>query len=154
MRFRTVILLGVVWLSFLSLILTSFNLALAGTYLGEFKWSITPDENELSETLFTGITHVGGDYFSVQGYLIPSDGDGIIIGDGSAVIRDNTLYMTLHNTQTHTDSQYRDAITWRIEVDIRTFSGIFWAVGGNHGVIDRETEYSDYIEGTIRLLNE
>ena len=52
-----------------------------------------------------------------------------MICDGSAVLRDNTLHMTLHYTHTHTVSQERDAYTLRIDIDIRILTGTLLSLG-------------------------
>ena len=151
MRRKSFILVVLFWVVLASLSLTIPYGALAVEYLGQFKWKIVPEETGTSETLVTGVTQIGDNFYSVQGYLEPSDGDGILVYDGGAMIKDGTIYMTLHMTHTHELNQCKDAQTWRITVDYETFSGSYWVLGGSYC---DEVEYSDFDEGTISLIDE
>ena len=64
MRLKTLFTGCVFWILVAMLSLAISNVALAGNYLGELKWSVTPDEGNSSEILVTGITYIGDNYLS------------------------------------------------------------------------------------------
>ena len=125
----------------------------AGTYLGELKWVVSPaGEGATKQTLVTGITHTGGNYFLVQGYLNTSDGDGVIIYDGSAIIMEDELIMTLNATHQHVKSQWRDSHTYHSEIDLSSWRGEFWAIGKSYDLEGKRHDLEDFFQGSIRLI--
>ena len=145
------------FLAFLGVIGTAH----AGNYIGELKWELTVEGNEKGEntedikaTLTTGVTHMGDKYYLVQGLIEPSpdDIDGIIVMDGSAILIDNKIIMNLQMTQQHTN-QYRDAYSWHFEIDISSWNGTWWSLGGWFGTLSKDSGYDDYNYGTIKMIN-
>lgn len=127
------------------------SIAHAGSYVGEFKWEIIP-EGDGPQTLITGITYMGDRYFLVQGYLTPTNGDGVVVCNGSAVIMDNKILMSLNVSHQHTTSHYRDIQTLRIEIDSLTMNGTMWGLGISYNISSKEFDLDDYVQGTVRLI--
>ncbi len=125
----------------------------AGTYLGELKREISGEE-DVKETLVTGITHTGGKYVLVQGYLDPSDGDGVIPFDGSGIVMDGELLMTLHSSHQHTTSQWRDIQTWHAEIALSSWSGAFWVIGSSYDLEGERHDLEHFFQGSIKLVRD
>jgi len=125
----------------------------AGTYFGELKWEISGGE-DVKETLVTGITHTGGKYLLVQGYLDPSDGDGVIVLGGSGIVMDGKLLMTLNGSQQHTPSQWRDIQTWHAEIELSSWSGAFWVIGSSYDLDEEQHDLEDFFQGFIKLVGD
>jgi hypothetical protein len=108
--------------------------AVAVQYLGETTWTITKTQNERGAvipqetyTLKGAITLMGGSYYTMQGYVAPSQ-DGPFIVSGGGVLIDSTLYLTLSASQKHVDTE-RDTAIMHIELDKVSLNGSFFTVG-------------------------
>lgn len=135
--------------SWLGLLLPQAGLA---QYLGEVIWTATILEKEtgpvtppITATGRIGITLVGGNYYSVQGYVEAPDpmtfsGGGVLIGD--------TLYLTCASSQRHSSESWRDAGTIHIELNRNTLSGELYDIGRDFNTETRQ--FMDrYTRGTL-----
>lgn len=149
MRFWQRVMVPVVLGIWLGLLLPQAGLA---QYLGEIIWTATILERETgpvsppqTATGRIGITRVGGNYYSVQGYVESADpmvfsGGGVLIGD--------TLYLTCTSSQRHTDESWRDAGTIHIELNRNTLGGEFYDIGRDFNTSNRQ--FMDrYTRGTL-----
>jgi len=125
-------------------------LALLGTpswgapqYLGQSTWTLTITMNEkgtYSEpptgTITMAITRMGGTYYTVQGYIIPTDDDGPFILAGGGVLIGETFYLNLSGTQKHTDKPNRDTEIMQVQLNKTTLNGTFYSVGRDFNLND------------------
>jgi hypothetical protein len=130
----------------------------AAQYLGQATWTISADHREsgpISPQTFTmtgAITHVGGAYYAMQGYVSPPD-EGPFIISGSGVLIGDTIFMTLGTSQQHRDYN-RDTGVMHVELNQTSLGGTFYEVGhdfdtssaGANPVFD-----SRYTSGTVTL---
>jgi hypothetical protein len=119
-------------------------------YLGESTWrfSITMDDDgpvSSSMPMAAAITHMGGTYFTMQGYLILPDGDGPFIMAGGGVLIGETLYLSMAGSQHHTDgSGNRDTTVIHIELNKTTLNGTFYGVGNDFNISPDNYGYGDH----------
>ena len=125
----------------------------ASTYLGQYTWTftITESSSELPPftiTLTGGISKVGGSYYLFQGYIIVPD-DFPIVLTGSGVLLNDTLYLTLADSQNPTDNSSDGTGILRVTINKSTLDGNFYEVG-----TDLDTSYKiidhSYCIGTLK----
>jgi len=90
----------------------------------------------------------------VQGYLIPTDGDGPFILAGGGVLIGETLYLNLSGTQKHTDQPNRDTGIMQVQLSKTTLNGTFYSIGRDFNLNDAgPTPYFDsrFQAGTLTL---
>lgn len=114
--------------------------AMAGDYLGEFCWSIHITDNQdglTDEGLYIirlGISHMGGTYYSLQGFGQGTTGiiDHPPVYDGNATVVESKVYITLNSTQDTIDNdtgeQKRFGGHEQLQLDISTLSGTYWSI--------------------------
>jgi hypothetical protein len=105
----------------------------AAQYLGQSTWTVSVTQNEHgtvseSATMTGAVPHVGGAYYTMQGYA-NVHGDGPFILSGGGVLIGETLYLNLATAQLHTDNDWRDTGVMHVQLDKTTLNGTFYEVG-------------------------
>ena len=103
-------------------------------YLGRTTWTgtITDDSDNPANigdtfTLTGGISRVGDEFYLFQGYVtLPDDGPFIMSGSGALI--GSTLYLTISESQKHTDSAWRDSGVMHVSLDKATMNGNFFDI--------------------------
>jgi hypothetical protein len=127
--------------------------AQASTYLGQYTWTITITESSselppFAITLTGGISKVGGSYYLFQGYIIVPD-DFPVMLSGSGVLLEDTLYLTLGDSQNHTDNSSDDTGILRVTINKSTLNGDFYEVSTDLDTSDKQIQHG-YSIGTLQ----
>jgi hypothetical protein len=93
--------------------------------------------------------HMGGAYYTMQGYMIVPN-DGLFIFAGGGVLIGETLYLTMAGSQQHSGSSNRDTDVIHIELNKSTLNGTFYGVGNDFNI--GSMSYGDHFAaGTMSL---
>jgi hypothetical protein len=108
----------------------------ASQYLGESTWtlSINQDEDGPVSPPYVGtfkgcLSHVGGAYYTMQGYVAPAP-DGMPILSGGGVLIGEVLYLTLTVSQTHLSTDREGGVV-HLELAKTTLNGTLSTVECN-----------------------
>jgi hypothetical protein len=107
--------------------------------LGKFCWQLKITENEHGPkdqtfTVQAGVTHVGDNYYTLQGILdIPSDIGNTVILQGSAVVKGADVLMIVNTSQDNRSSDYDETLyggTGQARLSKSTLNGEFMGIDG------------------------
>lgn len=131
--------------------------AIASAYLGQFCWQLHLAENQYGEQDLTldmvaGVSHVGDNYFSLQGMIeVPSDVGNDVIVQGSAVAGGGQVHLIMNSFQDNRSATYDQTLwsgTAQALLSISTLSGEFLAVDAGFD-LPGKTGVVEYWRGTL-----
>ncbi len=144
---------GIFFLAIVSIIFISYMpKAFAGNYWGEFCWIAEKTEGTYGEEwegpflVRLGFTHMGDDYFTIQGHVNVDENPLII--SGSAIIIKSEIFMNLQWTSQSMLSPWRDTSKAQMNLSLSNLNGNFWAIGHDFNTETRAFGMS-YGSGTM-----
>ena len=115
-------------------------------YLGEFCWNVIVDGETVGTGKF-GITHMGGNYYLIQGGSSEAkryySGSGLLIG--------NKIIFSMSVTFTNAEMSRKSGIFEEITIDLTTLNGSFWSIATEY--FEDGTDYVHYTEGTYEYTS-
>lgn len=137
--------------------LANSSRAVAGSYLGEYCWSMQVTETDtgpVSEGPFlvrAGATSMGGAYYMLQGTVTVSDDSPMVFG-GAGTVVGNEVVFTLNGSQQHSAEPWRDTSTLQVRIDLSTLNGTLWDIGNDFNTSQRSFDRR-YSAATLTHIN-
>jgi hypothetical protein len=130
----------------------------ASQYLGEVTWTAqkTMDSHGSTSGTFTikaGLSHMGGSYYSIQGYGDLSSNPALIFSGGGMIVGDN-LILTVNGSAENMAAQgccYNNTFTFQFKVNKDSFNGTFFGLGKGFNT-NNLTLGEEFAAGTLTLV--
>lgn len=139
---------SVVFLAILTgFVVLSATSTMAGTFLGEFCWSVTINEDEtgpITPQTFParmGVTNMGGNYFTLQGLATSPSGTSVLQGTG--VLSGGQVLMNLTRSESSPGS--RDSGIIHFTLNASSLNGSLSEIGHYFNTTSRQ--FSTYYSG-------
>jgi len=115
-------------------------------YLGEFCWNVIVDGETVGTGKF-GITHMGGNYYWIQGGS--SEDKRYYSGSGQLV--GNKIVFSMSGTNTNTERSLKSGIFEEVTIDLTTLNGSSWSIATEY--LEDGTNNVHYTEGTYEHIS-